>query len=494
VSDRLVPTHVPPVTGLPARVSPAEEPWTLDGDRITMIAMDGLDGAASNAARLRNAGDYRGARRAAREAVATLEGAGAGPAPLADALIELGRIEEDLGEHVEARAVLARAGDLTRDHPGAEMTFAVALAELAGIVRYLADPEEARRLTGRAVQLATGTQHAFTPAALSVVLVQAGLDAIEAGEDEVALELIGRATETACSIVGGAGRGRAHVAALLALGKAHQSRGRYEEAARSQRDALAEAEAVLGATSVEAANALNDLGMTGKYEGRFDEARAAYERALAVLDVVAGGSHPDSASILHNLGGLEHARRNFAAAEGPARRAVELRAATLGPDHPVTVLDRAALGSILQGLGHVDEAEAIFRDAIDRLEATLGPDHFELAVTVNNLAAILQQRGALDAAEAHYRRALAIKERALGPDSPLVATGLNNLATVLRRQGRLDEAEALYRRALDVLEAGVEPDHPNLATTRANLDRLLRMRAGDRSAPPDPAQERTSPR
>jgi tetratricopeptide (TPR) repeat protein len=429
------------------------------------------------AARMRDAGDYQGAWLAARTAADTLRSAGATPDRLAASLILLGRIEEDLGNHAAARDALEEARSLAGGQAWLEATCALACAELAGVARSVADTSGAERLTAQACDLLDNAQAPLPPHVASAVLTQASLDALEAGEDAVAVMTATRALEATDAMQHGRTRARARVAALLALGRVHQASGRYDEAAAVQRSALAEAETTLGPASIETANALNDLGMTGKYRGRFDEAAAAYGRALALLDAAAGGIHPDSASIHHNLGGLAHARRDFAAGEAPARRAVAIRSATLGPDHPVTVLDRAALASILHGLGQDGEAEAILRDAIPLLETALGANHYEVAVSVNNLAAILQRRGALREAEVLYRRALASKESTLGPGSPLIATGLNNLATVLRRLGRLDEAETLYRRALSVLETSVEPSHPNLATTRANLERLHRERA-----------------
>lgn len=255
-------------------------------------------------------------------------------------------------------------------------------------------------------------------------------------------------------------------------GSVLRSRGDYPAAERELLEALRLAEEHHGAESIEAATALNALGMTYKYWGRFDEGRGVYERALAIVVRGFGEEHPDVAALHHNLGGLEHAARSFAAAEPHARRSVELRRRLLGSEHVSTAEDEAALAPILHALERDGEARELLRHAIPILERELGPSHPEVASAWHNLGAALSG----NEAEAAYRRALAAKEEALGPDHPSVALTLNNVAVAARRRGALDEAEALYRRAIEILERRVEPTHPNLELARRNLDRLVEER------------------
>ena len=274
---------------------------------------------------------------------------------------------------------------------------------------------------------------------------------------------------------------RVRFTVLGGLASALRARGRYDEAERAFRDLIAFAEKRFGVDSIEAADALNGLGMVFKYAGRFDQGLVVYRRALDIIERAVGSS-PDVASLYHNLGGLEHARRNFEDAEPHARRSVELRRERAGPDDPAVAEDEAAWASILLALGRNDEAEVLLRHAIRVLEDALGEEHPEVAGAWNNLASALQKRGALDEAKEAYERALAAKERIVGAHHPSVAITLNNLGVNARKRGQLDEAEAHYRRALEILDGRVEPDHPNLLLALGNYAKLLRSLEREREA------------
>jgi tetratricopeptide (TPR) repeat protein len=325
----------------------------------------------------------------------------------AEALVARSRLHEDFGEYAAARADAEQAGDAVR---------------LAGVALAERNAEEALALT-------------------------AGLVCVERGG---ALEELARLDEAAAVY---ASLSDDDPLARLGRGSVCCARGDYAEAERELLVALELAESRFGAWSIEAAGALNALGMTYKYWGRFDDGRQVYERALAILVRAFGDEHVDVATVHHNLGGLEHARRDFAAAEPHARRSVELRRRALWGDHLATAEDEAALAPILHGLGQDAEAEALLRHAIEILERELGAGHPETAAAWNNLAGVLDDP---DAAAEAYRRALAAKEVALGADHPSLAITLNNLGVNARRRGRDGEAEAFYRRAIAILESRVE--------------------------------------
>jgi tetratricopeptide (TPR) repeat protein len=184
------------------------------------------------------------------------------------------------------------------------------------------------------------------------------------------------------------------MAALVALGNTRRVSGRYDDAERLLREALAFGEEAPGETDIQIAAALNALAVTFKYSGRFDEGEPLLKRALRIPEQTLGPDPPRTLRpCRHDLGGLYHARRDFEAAEPFARRAVEARVKAVGTgDLPVAV-DSAALAPILDELRRRDEAEALLRDALVVVEREYGADHNEVAVTLNNLAAIAQRRG-----------------------------------------------------------------------------------------------------
>src|SRR4051794_19657796 len=364
----------------------------------------------ARALELRARCDYRGAL----DALAAAE--------TRDELVVRSRLYEDFGDYALARADAERAGDDVR-------LAAVALAERR--------PEEALELVGDlpCVERAAALEELMRLAQAEELLL--------ALPDDDPLVRIGR---------GGIRRGR----------------GEDDAAERELLEGLRLAEGRFGSGSIEAAGALNALGMTYKYWGRFDEGLNVYTRSLEIVERAFGAEHPDVATLHHNLGGLMHAARRFEEAEPHARRSVELRRRLAGPEHVSTAEDEAAWAPILHALGRDDATRALLEHAIPILEANLGDDHPEVAGAWNNLGSALEGD---DAAEA-YRRALAAKERSLGPEHPALAITLNNLAINARRRGAFDEAEAYYVRALAILETRVEPDHPNLLLTRRNYEKL----------------------
>jgi tetratricopeptide (TPR) repeat protein len=202
--------------------------------------------------------------------------------------------------------------------------------------------------------------------------------------------------------------------------------GRYAEARRLLRRALACAERRLGADDVDTAAALNALGMIGKYTGRFAEASGAYRRAYRIL-ARNSGVDADLASLYHNLGGLEHARGRFARAEPYARRALEMRRRSLAAGHPLVASEMAALAPIVSARGRHDEAAGLLLNALTIFRRVYGPRCYDVAAAYHNLAASRAASGRHPEAERLYRRALDIKERLFGhrhPDTVLTARAL----------------------------------------------------------------------
>ncbi len=107
--------------------------------------------------------------------------------------------------------------------------------------------------------------------------------------------------------------------ALTNLGALVQRDGRYDEAERLYREALAIRERELGPRSPSLAGTLNNLGTVLRRAGRPDEARAVFERALAVLGRSVGPEHPTRRTIEINLERLDHPGR----AGGPTQVSAE---------------------------------------------------------------------------------------------------------------------------------------------------------------------------
>jgi len=330
----------------------------------------------------RAACDYRGER-------SELRGA-----ERAEELLELGRVLEELGEYEDAERVLERAAALARPH---------ALARLAVVLRAMRRSVEAEAAAREAAELAAGgAVEVEADALLELALSHLDLDR----RDDAARELA-QARPLVASIPQGLAGDRLRFTLRCADGTLARDRGAYADAERMFTDALAFAERQFGAESIEAASALNGLGMVYKFWGRFDDGTPVYVRAVSIVERAGGEEHPDLASLYHNLGGLEHARGDYAAAERHARRSLELRARTAGAGSVGVAEDEAALASILHGLGRDEEAEELLRRALPILEDALGQDHHEVGAALNNLG-----RGRGDLYPRAATQAAALRQRA----------------------------------------------------------------------------------
>lgn len=254
-----------------------------------------------------------------------------------------------------------------------------------------------------------------------------------------------------------------------ALGTTLRILARHAEAVLHLRNAVRLARAV---GPVALAGAKNALGMLYKYTGRWSDAARLYRDALAILEAEFGPRDIRLAPVLHNLGGVEHARGRFVHGAVYARRGLAIRERALGPNDVRVAMDAGALGALLLGTGELAAAEHMCRRALVVFERVHGAGHLEIAVVCNNLGAIADARDRTAEARGFYRRALRIKLRLFGPAHPDVAITWNNLGVIASRLGRTAEARTLYTRALASLERSYGPRHRLTRQCRANLARV----------------------
>lgn len=265
---------------------------------------------------------------------------------------------------------------------------------------------------------------------------------------------------------------RLRVRALDVLGAVHVSRGAYDLAGKAHREALEVATAKL--SRAETAASSNALAIVYKYVGRYAEAEKLYRRALAIAERQPASRDRDAtlATLFHNLGGLEHSRGRFARAEPWARKSVTVREQAFGKSHVAVAADVAALAAILDGLGKHDEAEKLYWRAIAIFAKHLGPSHFEVAFNHAQLAVLYQGTDRLRLAQSAYTKALRMLSRALGEKHPTVALTLANFASLRRMQGKDAEAKKLYTRALAVYRATLGPRHADTKDCKKALDAI----------------------
>jgi len=296
--------------------------------------------------------------------------------------------------------------------------------------------------------------------------------------------------------------------------------GRYGEAESLMRKGLAEAEVLYGASSIEAARALDLLVESlckGGKAGGLDAARFS-ERAVEIKKGILGAEHPDLAVSLRNLGvcftksgdyakarpffeealelqerslgpehlevaqtlndfGVEERRAGiYARAKDLFLRAIRVREASLGPDDPLVAQSLNGLGAVFFLTGDYAEARTLLERALGIDLGKLGPDHVTVSNDLNQLGALFIESGDYAAARRTFARALEIKEKVLDPRHPHIGAILNNLGLAELHLGNYTAARPLLERALAIQETALGEEHPEVAhQSRNNLARLSRL-------------------
>ncbi len=267
------------------------------------------------------------------------------------------------------------------------------------------------------------------------------------------------------------------------LGQLLVHRGRYAEAERVLRSALAAqeqaqaGEAVLGQT-------LSDLGMALYNQQRLKDAEGALKRSLALRRRGLGANHPETIETLNNLAAVWLAEGDFPRAEQAMREALARHREKLGPDHPSVATNLNNLGALLAQGGRLDEAEAATAEALAIRKKVLGPDHPQVAETLANLGWIRLERGALDGARTAFSEARLRTIAELGADHPNVARIEANLGDVERAAGSTAAAERHYRAALAIRRKALPANDPRLAYPLLRLGEIALERGNAARAEP----------
>jgi len=225
---------------------------------------------------------------------------------------------------------------------------------------------------------------------------------------------------------------------------------RYPEAVAKQEEALALVEKVHGADSLEAADALLELGTTRSTQGEVDKALAHLERAVSLRQRALGPEHPEVAQARLSLAEAYWQKRDIPTTERLAREALPVIERTLGPEHPSMGDGLNTLAAALHVQGHMDEALPVYERALRISERVHGLDSTDAAYLINNIATLLAQQGRLDEALVHLERVRSNVEKKLGADHPTMAWTLRQLGRAKLRQKRYPEALRDLRHAVEI--------------------------------------------
>lgn len=259
------------------------------------------------------------ARRWASYAEAAVRPLGGDPVIETRVAVALGVMLSEASRHDEARARLARAYALRKEHLGPDHWLTThALAALGHAAARRGDHGEAEHLLKECLAARERTLGPDHPS-VAVALSDLGSLSLNQGRPEVAHGYLERALRIQERALG-----RTHRSVALTLanqGNALTALGRLEEALALHRRALEIRSAVLDAGHFEIAESHRSLALIFRRTGRLSEAATAARLALALDEKRYGPSHPRVAESLRVLAEVLRAAGDAGAARPLAARA-----------------------------------------------------------------------------------------------------------------------------------------------------------------------------
>ncbi len=238
-----------------------------------------------------------------------------------------------------------------------------------------------------------------------------------------------------------------HAVALASLSKAVIQQGRYPEAEKLGREALAivaplttAPAAQLGFVEVVAASGLS----YGK--GKVMEAAGLYRSAVARYELALGPGSREALYALTQLAQSHSQGNDDSAAEAAYQQVVARAEARFGKGSAWAANAQLELARLMSRKGAYQDAIALLRTAAESLLAAGVTRHEMLAAAYSNMAVTQTRTGELTEALANYDAAEAVTPS----DSAKRQDNLRGRGAVLLKLGRNDEAEQSYRAAYEL--------------------------------------------
>lgn len=384
-------------------------------------------------------GQYReGLERIAR--VITAAHAAGDRALEAEALVVRGQLEGKLRDHAAAAETLAHAIELAGDARSARV-------RIEGWIYLGLELQALGRLpeAGPLLDQAEAALREYPDARQEGVEANVrGIWFARQSDYQHAAEQFQRATARMSAAYGP--RSSALVATTKNLAQAERRLGRYDDAERHLRDALALAEQ-LGADHPDTLSVRRERAVLFDKLGRTEDAVAEFRVILAARRARFGDdngdvatSHDDLAIALGKLG-----RHEEALAEHRAALAIRTR---LQPGSRDVLDSTANVAEELLALGKHQEAEQAIREVVAGRERLLGPAHVDVALAHRQLADCLIAERRFDEAATELHQARAILVKLFGESHPDVGMSYRTEAELERRRGRMGRAAELAARAV----------------------------------------------
>lgn len=175
-------------------------------------------------------------------------------------------------------------------------------------------------------------------------------------------------------------------------GEALELQGKYA-AAVSEFEAALPAATAFGADDWRLPITLHNLGTVYRETGRYADAERCYRRAIAIFETHQPARKAELAGTLNNLGALDLVMGRNKKAGELYGRAYRLRVEALGAMHPLTAASLQGLAQVAQERRQYAEADRLYRQAARILEPALGAESLAMADLRHNWALLDRDAG-----------------------------------------------------------------------------------------------------
>lgn len=263
------------------------------------------------------------------------------------------------------------------------------------------------------------------------------------------------------------------------IGIVLKQQGRFEEAEKYVRDALALQRQLYGDTHADIARTLKDLAMIMDQRGDLKGALPLMKDAVAMQRHLHGTlPDPALAEAINDLGLLFHESGDYDSSQQAFQEAIAMKRRLLGDKHPEIAAGMSNLAYVLNGKGDFAGAEVIYREVLAMQRELLGEMHPDVANTLNNLAFVQYDRGNRQEAMRTERQALEIYRQLFPNDHPEVARVMNSIAYWLTETGEYADAERDIRESLAMRRRLLGESHPDIASSLTHLA-ILQVATGN---------------
>jgi len=257
-----------------------------------------------------------------------------------------------------------------------------------------------------------------------------------------------------------------HARQFLARALLHE--GDVEGAAAAFAALVPEFEAYFGAPSARVVRLNDQYALALRDKGDLDGSIARSEAAVAGSVAVHGQDHFVTLDVGHTLGGTLYLAGRLDEAIAIMQPAVARAERVLGANHYRTLVMKMDLGLALQAKGDLLGAEQLFLQSMEGLLRQFGEDHKDVRALLNNLGLLSEDLGRPQDEIRYLERAWKAEVRVAGERNPSTFTATNNYARALGRSGRWQEAESIQSRNVALAEQVLPADHWQLAVMRYN--------------------------